>query len=52
VADKLVRQGLTLNRVDQDPFRQRLRPYHQAWAGAFGLTIWGLLQGSIGEKLE
>ena len=51
VADKLKRQGITINQVDQTPFRALLRPYYEEWANTFGPTEWGLLQTSLGRKL-
>jgi TRAP-type transport system periplasmic protein len=51
VADKLTRQGVTINDVDQAPFRARLTAYYQTWANTFGPTAWGLLQSSLGRSL-
>jgi TRAP-type transport system periplasmic protein len=51
VATQLARQGMIINRVDQTPFRTRLRPYFAEWAGTFGPTAWGLLESSLGRKL-
>jgi TRAP-type transport system periplasmic protein len=51
VSDKLQRQGVTINRVDQAPFRTRLRGYYQAWATRFGPRAWGLLESSLGHRL-
>ena len=51
LADKLSRQGLTINRVDQSTFQTGLHSYYETWANAFGLTEWGLLQSAIGRKL-
>jgi TRAP-type transport system periplasmic protein len=51
VGDKLTRQGMIINRVDQAPFRARLAPYYQEWATAFGPTVWNLLETSLGQKL-
>jgi TRAP-type transport system periplasmic protein len=51
VAEKLVRQGVLFNRVDQAPFRNRLGTYYGSWAVTFGPTVWGLLERSVGRKL-
>jgi len=51
VADKLQRQGVTINRVDQTPFRARLGSYYTSWANEFGPTAWGLLQNGLARKL-
>ena len=51
LADKLTRQGITINPVDQAPFRARLDAYYQTWASNFGPTAWSLLQNSLGRKL-
>jgi TRAP-type transport system periplasmic protein len=48
---KLTGQGMTLNQVDQAPFRSSLRSYYQDWAGTFGPSAWGLMETSIGHKL-
>jgi tripartite ATP-independent transporter DctP family solute receptor len=50
LADKLTRQGLAVNRVDQTPFRALLHAYYQNWANAFGPTAWGFLQTSLGRS--
>jgi TRAP-type transport system periplasmic protein len=52
LADKLSRQGIVLNQVDQAPFRARLRSYFELWASAFGTTEWGLLESSLGRRLS
>jgi len=52
IADKLTRQGLVLNPVDQAPFRALLRPYYESWANAFGPKEWDLLETSLGRKLS
>jgi TRAP-type transport system periplasmic protein len=49
--DKLTRQGLVINDVDQTPFVARLRPYYDACAATFGPTAWGLLESSLGRRL-
>ena len=51
VADKLQRLGMTINDVNQTPFRALLRSYYSEWAGVFGATAWGLLESSLGRKL-
>jgi TRAP-type transport system periplasmic protein len=51
LTDKLTRQGLLFNKVDQAPFRARLGSYYQNWANTFGPTAWGLLESSLGHKL-
>jgi TRAP-type transport system periplasmic protein len=51
VADKLARQGIVLNRVDQAPFRLRLKSYYETWAKEFGPAAWGSLEASLGHKL-
>ena len=50
-ADKLARQGMAVNRVDSAVFRAQLRPFYTYWSGAFGPTVWDLLQSSISGKL-
>ena len=50
-ADYLRGHGLTLNTVDQGPFRTLLRPYYQYWANTFGATEWGLFQDALGRRL-
>jgi tripartite ATP-independent transporter DctP family solute receptor len=51
VIDKLKRQGVTFNTVDQAPFRAQLRPYYTQYSNTFGSTAWGLLQNSVSQKL-
>ena len=48
---KLVRQGITINSVDQAPFIPPLRNYYKEWAEAFGPTEWAMLQSSLGRQL-
>src|SRR5262249_36186259 len=50
-ADKLTRQGMTVNTVEQEPFRARLRAYYQTWASHFGQQPWTMLESAIGRKL-
>jgi TRAP-type transport system periplasmic protein len=50
LVDKLVRQGIIMNPVDQAPFRALLHSYYEYWANAFGPTAWGLLQTSVGRR--
>jgi tripartite ATP-independent transporter DctP family solute receptor len=50
-AAKLRGQGITINPVDQGPFRASLKSYFSSWADAFGAKAWGLLEDSIGHKL-
>ena len=49
--DKLSRQGMIINQVDQTPFRARLGAYYQYWTTAFGSNAWGLLENSLGRKI-
>jgi tripartite ATP-independent transporter DctP family solute receptor len=51
VADKLSRQGIVINQVDQTPFRARLKPYYDTWANTFGSTLWNALLSSLGRSL-
>jgi TRAP-type transport system periplasmic protein len=51
MADKLVSQGMTINSVDQAPFRRLLGSYYDSFAAEFGPTAWSLLQSSLGRKL-
>ena len=48
--EKLGRRGLTLNRVDQTPFRARLGSYYDTWSRAFGPSAWSMLQHSLGRQ--
>ena len=50
VGDKLVREGMIANRVDQEPFRPALKSYYRNWANTFGAQVWGLLQTSLGRS--
>src|ERR1019366_442976 len=50
VADKLSRQDISINQVDQTPFRLRLKSYYEFWANAFGSTAWGRLERALGRK--
>jgi tripartite ATP-independent transporter DctP family solute receptor len=49
--DKLSRQGVAFNAVERPMFKERLKPYYQYWANAFGPTVWDLLTTSLGQKL-
>jgi TRAP-type transport system periplasmic protein len=49
--DKLTRQGITFNKVDQGPFRERLQSYYEFWAREYGARAWDLLERSLGHKL-
>jgi TRAP-type transport system periplasmic protein len=49
--DKLVRQGLTMNRVEPQTFQARLGPYYTRWSAEFGATEWGLLRNAISARL-
>jgi TRAP-type transport system periplasmic protein len=49
--ERLKRDGLIFNQVDQTPFRARLRPYYEYWANAYGAREWGLLERALGRKL-
>ncbi len=49
LADKLVRRGMQLNRLDTRPFRAALKPFYEAQRKEFGDTAWSLLQQSVGE---
>src|SRR5262249_9022945 len=51
VGDKLVREGMLPNRVDQDPFRALLKTYYRNWANTFGPQVWSMLQNSLGKTL-
>jgi TRAP-type transport system periplasmic protein len=50
-ASKLMQQGMTMNRVDQAPFRAGVPSYFQFWQNAFGSTPWALLEASLGRRL-
>ena len=50
-AEKLRGQGITINAVDQAPFRAGLRSYFSSWSETFGSKAWGLLEDSVGRKL-
>ena len=51
VENKLARQGITFNAVDQTPFRARLGGYYASWASTFGPAAWRLLQHSTGGRI-
>jgi TRAP-type transport system periplasmic protein len=51
LAAQMARQGIAFNKVDQQPFRLRLRSYYETWATTFGPTEWGLLQSSLSTRL-
>ena len=48
LADKLRRRGMELHRVDQRPFRDKLRPFYAKWKGEFGERAWGALERAAG----
>jgi tripartite ATP-independent transporter DctP family solute receptor len=48
LADKLRRRGLELHRVDQGPFRAKLRPFYAKWKAEFGERAWSALERSAG----
>jgi TRAP-type transport system periplasmic protein len=50
LAAKLGSQGMTVNTVDQTPFRAPLGAYYRSWADTFGPTVWGRLQTALGRK--
>ena len=50
VLDKLQRRGMSINPVDQAPFRALLPAYYQEWAANFGPTAWGLFESGVGRK--
>ena len=49
LAEKLARQGLTVNRTDPGTFRARLKPYYETWSTGFGPTAWRLLENGVGK---
>ena len=49
--DKLSRQGIAFNEVNQEPFRARLGAYYRSWANEFGPTAWSLLEKSLKRKI-
>ena len=53
VMNNLRRQGLTINQVDQAPFRDQLRStsYYKDWSDTFGSKEWSLFERSLGHKL-
>ena len=51
IADKLTRQGIVVNRVDQASFRSRLSNYYQYWSGVFGTAEWNLLEQALGRRI-
>jgi tripartite ATP-independent transporter DctP family solute receptor len=48
LADKLQRRGMTLHRVAQRPFREKLRPFYAKWKAEFGERAWTALERSAG----
>jgi TRAP-type transport system periplasmic protein len=48
LADKLRRRGLELHRVEQRPFREKLRPFYAKWKGEFGERAWSALERYAG----
>jgi TRAP-type C4-dicarboxylate transport system substrate-binding protein len=45
----LAQDGLTLNNVDNAPFRAALPSFYAKWKGEFGATAWGLLEKYAGH---
>ena len=49
LANKLVREGLTMNKADTSGMRARLGPYYARWKTFFGPTVWSLLESNVGR---
>ena len=49
---QLQQHGMTVNTVERAPFIALLHDYYKRWGSNFGATEWGLLETSIGRKLE
>ena len=49
LADKLARNGMTLNKADTSGFRARLGDFYKRWKAEFGDTAWGLLEQTSGK---
>lgn len=49
LADKLRRQGMTVNTVDTAPMRARLASYCARWKKELGTTVWTLLEDKVGK---
>jgi tripartite ATP-independent transporter DctP family solute receptor len=45
----LAQDGLTINNVDNAPFRAALGSFYTKWKGEFGATAWGLLEKYAGR---
>jgi TRAP-type transport system periplasmic protein len=52
LADKMSRQGVVINPIDQALFRTRLHTYYDTWSKVFGVAAWGALETSLGRKLS
>jgi TRAP-type transport system periplasmic protein len=48
LADKLRRRGMELHRVEQAPFRAKLRPFYAKWKNEFGERPWSALERYAG----
>ena len=51
LSDKLVAQGMVLNKPDQASFRAKLGPFYAQCKSDFGPTLWTLLETACGSKL-
>jgi tripartite ATP-independent transporter DctP family solute receptor len=49
LADKLRREGMTLNVADTASFRAQLGDFYRSWRDQFGPTAWGLLEATSGK---
>jgi TRAP-type C4-dicarboxylate transport system substrate-binding protein len=49
LADKLRREGMTLNVADTASFRAQLGDFYRSWRDQFGTTAWGLLEQTSGK---
>ena len=49
VTDKLKRQGLAFNAVDNVPMRARLGPYYAKWKSELGTPVWSRLEETAGK---
>jgi len=49
LADKLRREGMTLNVADTASFRAQLGDFYRSWRDQFGATAWSLLEQTSGK---
>lgn len=49
LAQKLAKEGLTINKVDPSSFRAKLGPFYSRWKEEFGPSAWTLLEKYSGK---